>query len=103
MKWNKLFNMYSYIVKVKIDPFRVEAKDSLGKTFIKGALDNQFQGHTKNFEILSEEDFSVIVLVEYETIQEADKLLTDLEQLKKRIAGVYSGIEVFVVTNRLSM
>lgn len=95
--------MYSYIVKVKIDPFRVETKDSLGKTFIKGALINQFQGRTKNFEILSEEDFSVIVLVEYETIQEADKLLTDLEQLKKRIAGVYSGIEVFVVTNRLSM
>lgn len=95
--------MYSYIVKVKIDPFRVEVKDTLDKTFIKCALVNQFQGHTKNFEILSEEDFSVIVLVEYETIQEADKLLTDLEQLKKRIAGVYSGIEVFVVTNRLSM
>ena len=95
--------MYSYIVKVKIDPFRVEAKDSLGKTFIKCAIVNKLQGHTKHFEILSEEKFSVIVLVEYETIQEADKLLTDLEQLKEHIAGVYSGIEVFVVTNRLSM
>ena len=95
--------MYSYIVKVKIDPFRVEAKDSLGKTFVKDALVNQFQGRTKNFEILSEEDFSVVILVEYETIQEADKLLTDLERLKERVAGAYSGIEVFVVTNRLSM
>ena len=95
--------MYSYIVKVKIDPFRAEVKDSLDKTFIKCALVNKFQGHTKHFEILSEEDFNVIILVEYETIQEADKLLTDLEQLKKHTTGVYSGIEVFVVTNRLSM
>ena len=95
--------MYSYIVKGKIDWQRVNEPASLGRNFAISAIANQFQGKTHNFEIIAEEDYSITFLVEYETIQKADELLSDLEKLKTFMGGMYYGIEVFVVTNRLSL
>lgn len=93
--------MYSYVINIK-----PAIKDNADNVEIKRQLLYRKLAAVglENALVVSESKnpFYITLYVEYKTIQEADKLLPKLQEVKT-YAGEESEITVFIVTNKLTL
>lgn len=93
--------MYSYVINIK-----PAIKDNADNVIVRRQLLYRklaAAGLEKALVVSeSENPFYITLYVEYETIQEADKLLPKLLEIKPYI-GEESEITVFIVTNKLTL
>lgn len=88
--------MYSYVVNIKTKASGNDKKLSLYHKLAAAGLEKAL--------IVSDSEcpVSITLYAEYETIQEADKLLPKLQEIKANISEEHE-ITVFVTTNKLTL